>query len=359
MLKRKVLTLANTETGIETILGLVELDQAGELNYNPEYQRKAIWSTETKRELIHSIFDQMPIGIFYLNRQPDGTLDFIDGQQRTRAIIEFGKNKYNVVIGGKSKYCSDLSEEEEDIFYNYPLHMNISKGVDDEFIRMMYIRINSGVPLTTGERCHAINSYLRRRYIENWKKHPIIQKFKYTRVNMQRRFQLDYRLLQLFTLELDSIGERHKRIATRLNPAVYLGILHTYKKKEYILDTLAEDAANRVTQVFDEMLTTIPGRYIFLELSTTKDILSIYALFSNIMAQKKKVPRATIRQFLINFFKTKEKVKIKRDRNQELTNDEMDVLAYINKRHYLEGQGAGEVMLEQFHKYLRNEKGTA
>ncbi len=72
-----------------TISKLVGVHKDGNLNINPPYQRRFIWSLEDQRILIESIVKNYPIpNIFLLEKSP-GKFEVVDGQQRTRTILGF------------------------------------------------------------------------------------------------------------------------------------------------------------------------------------------------------------------------------------------------------------------------------
>lgn len=84
-------------------------------NPNPSFQRGLVWSEEKKREFIHSILNEIPIGSFYVNRpeldgderlklcEGYGSLLW-DGKQRLHALDDFFKGKFAVQVQGKMVY---------------------------------------------------------------------------------------------------------------------------------------------------------------------------------------------------------------------------------------------------------------
>ncbi|MCY4298693.1 MAG: DUF262 domain-containing protein [Flavobacteriaceae bacterium] len=61
------------------------------LNIRPPYQRQYLHENNPKfkEELIHSIFYGKPIGLIYFAKNPDGTFEVMDGQQRILTICKF------------------------------------------------------------------------------------------------------------------------------------------------------------------------------------------------------------------------------------------------------------------------------
>lgn len=59
-----------------------------------DFQRKSVWTTQQKRELIESVLMGLPLPIFYFNEDKQGRLIVIDGRQRLTALFEFMENSF-------------------------------------------------------------------------------------------------------------------------------------------------------------------------------------------------------------------------------------------------------------------------
>jgi hypothetical protein len=66
-------------------------DQAvsGDLDLQPQYQRRLRWSPDRKSRLIESCLMNVPIPPIFLSEEKDGTYAVIDGKQRITAITDF------------------------------------------------------------------------------------------------------------------------------------------------------------------------------------------------------------------------------------------------------------------------------
>ena len=118
------------ESNIITIANFYEAYQLDKYNFNPDYQRKSIWSDEKKSFLINSIVKNFPIPPIFLHQKIDDDTgktkyDVIDGKQRLSAIIEFLKNEIAI---------SDEEEERErlDQFMS-----KLEDGLSEEQIEIM------------------------------------------------------------------------------------------------------------------------------------------------------------------------------------------------------------------------------
>lgn len=59
-----------------------------------EFQRKYVWDTKQKSELIESILMGLPLPIFYFKQQNNSTYVVVDGKQRLSALFDFLDNKF-------------------------------------------------------------------------------------------------------------------------------------------------------------------------------------------------------------------------------------------------------------------------
>ena len=78
----------------EIIQDILALSEREELNLNPWYQRRAVWTNPQKSYLINTIFEQKPVPSVYIRHSLDldrekSIKEVVDGQQRIRAIIEY------------------------------------------------------------------------------------------------------------------------------------------------------------------------------------------------------------------------------------------------------------------------------
>ena len=66
----------------------------GDLDLQPEYQRKYVATKNIASKLIESILMDVPIPVIYLAEEQDGTYSVIDGQQRLTSFLSFLSGKY-------------------------------------------------------------------------------------------------------------------------------------------------------------------------------------------------------------------------------------------------------------------------
>jgi len=140
-----------------TVSFLIRKQKSFDVDRN--YQREKVWSRKAKQYLIDTILRDLDIGRIWV--RVDGEKYFIvDGQQRLDAIWKFADNKfplseeYSSHLGGK--YYRDLPLDVKERFDEYNVAMVYLLNMEDEEIRDIYRRINSGVPLNTAEKLNAL-----------------------------------------------------------------------------------------------------------------------------------------------------------------------------------------------------------
>lgn len=83
----------------------------GELNLQPDYQRKFVWDKKTMSKFIESLLLSIPVPTIFLAENNDNSFEVIDGQQRLTTIFAFMKSKLNEEE--RLKLTPELEEIEE------------------------------------------------------------------------------------------------------------------------------------------------------------------------------------------------------------------------------------------------------
>lgn len=139
---------------------IIRLYDEGKINLNPPYQRNPVWTKSAQADLIRTIAEGAPIPNFFLfDRNGDGSLEMVDGQQRTRSILSFAKTDEIRLNGVSDEYKTST-------FLSYQIAVIIISDVDvPGFIEEFYFRVNStGMKLNRPEGFKA--RYLTTRFME-------------------------------------------------------------------------------------------------------------------------------------------------------------------------------------------------
>lgn len=121
-----------------------------ELNINPWYQRRSVWTQPQKAYLINTLFEQKPVPSIYIRHSLDlekekSIREIVDGQQRVRAILEYIDNAFAVKHPSypkKIKY-SQLKRTDIERFKLTSLSVGYLLGATDEDVIEIFGRLNS------------------------------------------------------------------------------------------------------------------------------------------------------------------------------------------------------------------------
>lgn len=147
-----------------------------DLIVNQEYQRTSVWGKERKRLLIDSMLRGYSIGTLFLwYRHDKGISEILDGQQRIRTIINFINDGFSIVLNsGRLCYYSALPEDVKDNFDNYEISVTQYRGIDEDEVRQMFLRLQEGVPLNIPEKLNSLDNPLVK-VVRELCKHPFIK----------------------------------------------------------------------------------------------------------------------------------------------------------------------------------------
>lgn len=172
--------------------------QDGDLDLQPEYQRKYVATKKIASKLIESILMDVPIPVIYLAEEKDGTYSVIDGQQRLTSFLSFMSGKYpsgetfklsglKVLNELNRKSFSGLNDEEKNKIRKTTLHTIVIKKESNEDVKFaIFERLNTGsIKLNEDE---IRNTVYRGNYInllseleENKTFHKVVQKENFKR----------------------------------------------------------------------------------------------------------------------------------------------------------------------------------
>jgi len=141
----------------------------------PEYQRQdRLWPVEKKRLLIDSVLIDIDIPKLYFNRLKTGEYEVVDGQQRLWAIWEFLDNEYSFVSDGRSRTFSELTTEQQQTIRGYTLQVTEFAEADDDYLRELFLRLQLGLLLVTGEKLYAATGAMKDFVFDDLAKHQFV-----------------------------------------------------------------------------------------------------------------------------------------------------------------------------------------
>lgn len=147
-----------------TCKGLVNKMAKGEINFDTSIQRGLVWDNGKKSLLIHSCIEGFPIPPMFLVKNEDGTLDSLDGKQRSNAIAQFINGEFDLTtdfptcfddegqaeeFGGMN--WENLPEWAQDRIRDTNITCYYLEDSNENEIREMFRRLNNGKPLSATE----------------------------------------------------------------------------------------------------------------------------------------------------------------------------------------------------------------
>jgi 5-methylcytosine-specific restriction endonuclease McrA len=153
----------------QTVQGIINLYQNGQLNLEPGFQRSSVWSERDRQKLIDSILRNYPLpSIFLYRNRQDGDLvyDVIDGKQRIESILMFTGEMWGERFWVKSSLTPEEPSDwidwsfirrrkSQHLITAYKLQVIEVEGELGDIIDL-FVRINStGKALTGAEKRHA------------------------------------------------------------------------------------------------------------------------------------------------------------------------------------------------------------
>lgn len=129
---------------------VINLENKGELNLSPWYQRRSVWIRAQQAYLINTLLESKPIPALYIRHTLDlenekSIKEIVDGQQRTRAILAYCKNEFKARHPAYSKLMlfSQLKRQEREKFLLTALPVGYLLGASDADVIDIFARINS------------------------------------------------------------------------------------------------------------------------------------------------------------------------------------------------------------------------
>ena len=135
----------------QDISWFIDLQEKGQLDLDPPYQRRSVWSPRDKRFFVDTILNNYPAPPIFLHKTIDEkgrtTYHVVDGKQRLQTILEFTKNKVPIPedfsdINLQKKRWKDLERVTKERFWNYILVVEMLADVSDASIKNIFDRIN-------------------------------------------------------------------------------------------------------------------------------------------------------------------------------------------------------------------------
>jgi hypothetical protein len=159
-----------------SIREFLSMQQDGDLDVQPEYQRKYVTTPKIASKLIESVIMDVPIPVIYLAEEKDGTYSVIDGQQRLTSFLSFLTGKFpngdpfkltglSVYKELNKKTFTELSIDFQNKIRKTTLHTIVIKKESNEDVKFeIFERLNTGSTALNEDEIR--NSVYRGAYIQ-------------------------------------------------------------------------------------------------------------------------------------------------------------------------------------------------
>ena len=135
----------------QQITWFLDLYRSNQLDLNPPYQRKSVWSSSDRKFFLDTIFRNYPAPPIFIHRSVDdnGFTKYyvVDGKQRLETITSFHENKISIStdygddnLNGKK--FKQLSTEYKRKFWDYTLVVDFIDSIDGNNIEEVFDRVN-------------------------------------------------------------------------------------------------------------------------------------------------------------------------------------------------------------------------
>ena len=146
---------------------LLDLDRNGQLDRDPPYQRRSVWTRKDQQFFLDTIFRNYPSPAIFLHKTFDdsgrATYHVVDGKQRTQTILDFVEDRLRIAkdfgdLRLDGKKWSQLQGERElkQKFWNYQITMEMMDIPESSVVNEVFDRLNRNArKLTRQELRHA------------------------------------------------------------------------------------------------------------------------------------------------------------------------------------------------------------
>ena len=151
------------DTRTYSVSDFAEWHTGGLLILSPEFQRRAVWSTQAKSYLIDTVLRGKPMPkVLITQTLVDGknVRTVVDGQQRLRAILEYIDGGFAVARTHNPEFAgmrfADLPQEVKDEYWQYEIGVDVLFNTELSDLLDIFARLNTySVKLNTTELLNA------------------------------------------------------------------------------------------------------------------------------------------------------------------------------------------------------------
>lgn len=135
----------------QQITWFLDLERNKQIDLDPPYQRRSVWSPKDRRFFLDTIFRNYPAPPIFVHRTIDdqgfSTFHIVDGKQRLETILNFAKNQIALAtdfgdLTYNGKRFNDLAIDQKRLFWDYTLVVDFIETIDGTNIEQVFDRVN-------------------------------------------------------------------------------------------------------------------------------------------------------------------------------------------------------------------------
>ncbi|PZX10279.1 uncharacterized protein DUF262 [Breznakibacter xylanolyticus] len=135
----------------QQITWFLDLYRNSQLDLEPPYQRKSVWSSKDRKFFLDTIFRNYPAPPIFIHRtvndQGYTKYHVVDGKQRLETILLFFESKISIApdfgdVNLNGKKFKDLTPEYKRRFWDYTLVVDFIDSIDGNNIEEVFDRVN-------------------------------------------------------------------------------------------------------------------------------------------------------------------------------------------------------------------------
>lgn len=144
---------------------------AGRFRLDPDFQRDFVWERDKQSRLIESVLMRIPLPVFYVAEDADGTLAVVDGRQRLTTLKRFFDNELALHLPDRAdlngRRFQDLEARLQNRVEDCQLHFYIiDRNVPERARLDIFERVNGGEVLTRQQMRNAIYSGVSTKFLK-------------------------------------------------------------------------------------------------------------------------------------------------------------------------------------------------
>jgi hypothetical protein len=137
----------------QDISWFLDLNRNKQLDLEPSYQRRSVWSSKDRKFFLDTIFRNYPSPSIFLHKETaaNGSVMYhvVDGKQRLETILKFVDNKIriasdfgDVVLNGKRWVDLEGEPTRKKVFWDYVLPVELIDLIDGTVVGEVFDRLN-------------------------------------------------------------------------------------------------------------------------------------------------------------------------------------------------------------------------